>query len=122
MSQVVAAALRTAVQSGWGWLVAQIPLLAVLPADKAVEFITTFVVIAGITYGLRWLETREGEGFWPSLARKVAQLAMLGLSKTQPVYRKQLTADELAAADAAKKARAATLLKLIAEFRTKDLS
>ena len=85
MSAVLYAAARTAVQAGWGWLVAHLPFLAFIPNDTAVDWVLTAVVIGGAAAGLRWLETRQGDGLWPRAARWVAKVAMLGLSR-QPVY------------------------------------
>lgn len=86
MSAFLYAAARTAVQAGWGWLVAHFAVLAMVPADTAVNFILTTLVIGGAAALLRWLETRQGDSFWPRAARWVANVVMLGLSSKQPVY------------------------------------
>lgn len=80
------AAARTGLQSAWGWLAAHVSILALVPEGAAVELILTVVVIGGVTAGLRWLETRKGDGFWPRVARWLAGVLMLGLSSQQPVY------------------------------------
>lgn len=77
---------RTAVQAGWGWLVAHFAVLAMVPSDTAVDWILTTVVIGAAAGALRWLETRQGDSFWARAARFVAKVAMLGLSGKQPVY------------------------------------
>ena len=83
-------ALRTGVQAGWGWLAAHITILQALPADVVtntiVEFLATVVIIGGATAALRWLETRQGDGWFAIAARGLAKLLMLGLSRRQPVY------------------------------------
>lgn len=86
MSAFLYAAARTAVQAGWGWLVAHFAVLGMVPADTAINFILTTIVIGGAAALLRWLETRKGDGFWPRAARWIAKVAMLGLSSKQPVY------------------------------------
>lgn len=86
MTAFLYAAARTAVQAGWGWLVAHFTILGVVPQDTAVNFVLTTVLIGGAAGLLRWLETRQGDGFWAKAARGVARVAMLGLSGKQPVY------------------------------------
>ena len=86
MTAILYAAARTAVQAGWGWLVAHFAVLGVVPQDTAVDWILTALVIGGLTAGLRWLETRTGDAFWPRAARFVARVLMLGLGGKQPVY------------------------------------
>jgi len=84
------AALRTGIQSGWGWLAAHVSILAMLPANVVtnaiVEFVATVVIIGGATAALRWLETRKGDGWFSIAARGLAKVLMLGLSRRQPVY------------------------------------
>lgn len=86
MNAFLYAAARTAVQAGWGWLVAHFAVFAIVPADTAVNFILTTFVIGGAAALLRWLETRKGDSFWARAARWIAKVAMLGLSSKQPVY------------------------------------
>jgi predicted Na+-dependent transporter len=53
--------------------------------------------IAGITAGLHWLETRQGNDVWSRLFRAVAKVAMLGLSGKRPVYLTPADADDVEA-------------------------
>lgn len=80
------AAARTGIQAGWGWLVAHISILALVPQDAVVEFALTVVAIGAVTAVLRWLETRQGDGLLSRAARGLAALLMLALSARQPVY------------------------------------
>jgi hypothetical protein len=77
---------RTAIAAGWGWLVAHVSVLAVVPEDVAVEWILTTVVMGLVAGALRWLETRQGDGILPRAARWIAGLLMFGTSARQPVY------------------------------------
>lgn len=86
MSAYLYAVARTMVQAGWGWLVAHVSVLAVIPESTAVDFILSVVVIGGAVAALRWLETRHGDALWQRLARSAARVLMLGLSGKQPVY------------------------------------
>ena len=83
-------ALRTGAQSLWGILVAQAASRGVtLPDWMQNWFVETLVVaggIAAVTAGVRWLETRKGDGLGARSARWVARVIMLGLSGKQPVY------------------------------------
>lgn len=84
------AALRTAAQFVTTSVVAWLATRGIV-APEALQgwFVDTVLfagALAGITAGLHWLETRQGDGFWPRLARFVARVAMLGLSGKQPVY------------------------------------
>lgn len=80
--------LRGGVQIAWGlvatWLAAHGLNLGV--SNEFVVGVLVTVVITAVLGGLRWLETRQGETFWPRLARRVAAVAMFGLSRLQPVY------------------------------------
>lgn len=84
------ASLRTAAQfvttSAVAWLASR-----GIPIPEALQgwFVDTVLfagALAAITAGLHWLETRQGDGFWPRAARWVARIAMLGLSGKTPVY------------------------------------
>ncbi len=86
MSAYLYGIARTMVQAAWGWLVGHFTILSVIPSNMVVDFILSTVVIGAAVAGLRWLETRKGDGFWPRAARWVARVAMLGLSGKQPVY------------------------------------
>lgn len=80
------AAARTGLQAAWGWLVAHVSILALIPEGPVVEFALTVVVIGGVTAILRWLESRQGVSLWARAARGLAALLMLGLTARQPVY------------------------------------
>jgi len=84
------APLRTTAQylttSVVAWLAARgIPIPEALQGWLA-ETVLFGGALAGVTAGLRWLETREGFTFWPRMARWIARVLMLGLSGKQPVY------------------------------------
>lgn len=78
-------AARTAVQVAWGWLVSHFTVLAAVDSNTAVDWVLTAVVTGGYVAAVRWLETRQGSGRWPTLARLLARGLMLGLKKT-PTY------------------------------------
>ena len=88
MSAQAYAAVRTGAQFVVAWLVAHMTVFAAIPEatrNAIVEWAVTAVCVGLWTWGIRWLETRNGLGFWPSAARVAARLLMLGLGK-QPVY------------------------------------
>lgn len=80
--------LRGGVQFAWGlavvWL-GQHGLHLTVSNELVVGLLLTGVT-AGVLGGLRWLESRKGFGFWPSVARRLAAVLMFGLSRLQPVY------------------------------------
>lgn len=87
-SQVIGTA-RTVAQGIVSYVVAHVAVLQFLnPGQLAwlVDFVATAVILGAVTYALRWLETRQGFSFWPTLARRVAAVLMVGLTATQPVY------------------------------------
>lgn len=89
VNAILYAALRTAVQSLWTWLVGVLPFLALVP-DSTVDAILTAVVgaiMAGVVVaGIRWLETRKGDSLGARIARRIGAILMVGLSSKQPVY------------------------------------
>lgn len=89
MAAWVYTSLRTGAQAIWGLLVGQLAGLGVtLPDWMQGWFVETLFVaggIAAVTAAIRWLETRKGDSLGSRVARWVARVAMLGLSK-QPVY------------------------------------
>lgn len=84
------AALRTAAQfvvtSAVAWLASRGIVVPEAMQGWLVDTVLFAGALAAITAGLHWLETRQGDGFWPRAARWVARVAMLGLSGRQPVY------------------------------------
>lgn len=80
--------LRGGIQAAWGlvvtWLAAHGLALGV--SNELVVGALVTVVITAVLGGLRWLETRKGDTFWPKVARRVAAVLMFGLSRLQPVY------------------------------------
>lgn len=91
------AALRTAAQfvvtSLAAWLATRGIQLPAWAQNWLVETVLMAGGIAGITAGLHWLETRQGDTFWPRAARMVAKVALLGLSGKRPVYLPPAAAD-----------------------------
>jgi hypothetical protein len=88
MSPILPAAIRTGLQVWWGALVAWLATLGItLPPETSqlVENALLATVTALVVAGLRWLETRQGDG-WESWARRVAGWLMLGMSGSQPTY------------------------------------
>lgn len=84
------AGLRTGAQALWALLAGYaasrgIQLPEVLQG-WFVDVVITASAVGAATAGLRWLETRNGEGAGARLARFVAKILMLGLSAKQPVY------------------------------------
>lgn len=81
--------LRTAAQALWGILVARLADAGITLPDWVQGWFTETLIVAGgiglITAAIRWLETRKGDSLWARMARTVAKIVMLGLSK-QPVY------------------------------------
>lgn len=79
--------LRTGVQAGWTWVVVQAAthLGVTLPGDAPVwlQTLVAGAVVAGVTFVIRWLETRSATSRWGKLARGLARLIMLGI-KQQP--------------------------------------
>jgi len=87
-SSIIVAALRTTLQSWWGIVAGWLASLGItISAEQSVIVLglLTAVGIGLATAAIRWLESRQGGEFWPSLARKVASVLMLGLN-AQPVY------------------------------------
>jgi len=84
------APLRTAAQFVVTSVVAWLATRGIPVPEAFQGYIADTILFAGalaaITAGLRWLETRQGYGFWPSAARWLAKVLMLGLSGKQPVY------------------------------------
>lgn len=90
MSPILPAVVRTGLQAWWGSAVAWLASLGVtLPEETSalVEGALLALVIAVVTGAIRWLETRQGDG-WERYARKVAAVLMLGMSGAQPTYDK----------------------------------
>lgn len=92
MASWVFAALRTGAQALWGYIVVQLAGLGITPPEWMqnwfVETVAIGGVIAAVTAGIRWLETRKGDSFGARAARWIAKVVMLGLSAKQPVYAK----------------------------------
>jgi len=83
------AALRTGAQLLVSWLATHVAVFALLPESVRgwlSEGIVTAVVLVVWVYGVRWLETRTGDGAGARLARVVAAILMLGASAYQPTY------------------------------------
>lgn len=88
MSSILTAAIRTALQSWWGIVVGWLASLGITISEEqsvVVLGILTAVGIGFATAAIRWLETREGDG-WERWARKLAAVLMLGMSGSQPTY------------------------------------
>lgn len=88
MSGIVMAALRTALQSWWGVVVGWLAShgIAVSDEQSTVVIGLLMTVCVGLTTAaIRWLETRQGDG-WQAVARRVASVLMLGMSGQQPTY------------------------------------
>lgn len=88
MSGILTAAIRTALQSWWGIVAGWLASLGITVSDEqsvVVLGILTAVGIGLVTAAIRWLESQRGDGMWPTLARKVAQVLMLGIT-AQPTY------------------------------------
>jgi hypothetical protein len=82
------AALRSGAQLLMSWLVTHVAVFALLPdgaRGAIVEGVVSAVILAVWVYGVRWLETRVGDGPGPTLARMFGRILMLGIVK-QPVY------------------------------------
>lgn len=80
--------LRTYVQAGLGAAAVWLASKGVEVPEAWPEYLSVALValIGGLAVaGVRWLESRTGTGFWSNLARGVAKVLMIGLSK-QPVY------------------------------------
>lgn len=87
-SGILTAAIRTALQSWWGIVLGWLASLGVtVSEDQSVVVlgILTSVGIGLATAAIRWLETRQGDG-WERWARKAASLLMFGMSGSQPTY------------------------------------
>jgi hypothetical protein len=80
--------LRGGLQAAWGLVVAWLGKhgLDLGISNELVVGLLLAGVITGVLGGLRWLETRQGNGVGAKLARGVARVLMFGLSRLQPVY------------------------------------
>lgn len=90
MNGILVAAMRTALQSWWGIVAGWLASLGITISDEQSIVVLGLLTAVGIgmaTAGIRWLETREGDG-WQRYARKAAALLMLGMSGAQPTYDK----------------------------------
>lgn len=78
--------VHTGVAALFAWLVTDLGLK--LPAEwpAALEVVLWGLVMAVAVAGLRWLETRRGDGFLATLARRAAAVLTVGLSTKQPAY------------------------------------
>lgn len=88
MSGILVAAIRTTLQSWWGIVVGWLASLGITISDEqsvVVLGVLTAVGIGLVTAAIRWLETRQGDG-WQRWARKLASWLMLGMSGAQPTY------------------------------------
>lgn len=86
MNPVLYGALRSGVQYAISWLFAHFAILSQFAdAPAAVDWVMGAVVFAGYVYLVNWLATRPGDNYWSQLARLVAKVLMLGLTKT-PAY------------------------------------
>jgi hypothetical protein len=111
MTALLLAALRTAAQGVWAFLAAQALTHGVtLPAWTQNWFVET-VVVAGVlglvTWAIRWLESRTGDGLLAQGARLLGKILMLGLSGKQPVYASPTDSPTVIVGDADGSARAA---------------
>lgn len=82
-------ALRGAIQSFWGGVVAWLLNLGVtIPEETSGVIVTALVsVVIGLTIaGIRWLESRTGNTWWERAARFAGKFLMAGLSGQQPTY------------------------------------
>src|SRR5688572_5201801 len=90
MNGILVAAMRTALQSWWGICAGWLASLGITISDEQSIVVLGLLTAVGIgmaTAAIRWLETREGDG-WQRYARKAAALLMLGMSGSQPTYDK----------------------------------
>lgn len=80
--------LRGGLQFAWGLVVTWLGQHGLsLDADnQLVVGALLLVVTTGVLGGLRWLESRKGDGAWAKLARGAAWVLMFGLTRLQPVY------------------------------------
>lgn len=82
--------LRTLAQSGASLIVAYLATRGLSLPNGAAGWIADVVIFGGAiflgTALLKWLETRQGDGFLAKLARGVARIVMLGLTGAAPVY------------------------------------
>jgi cobalamin biosynthesis protein CobD/CbiB len=88
MPGIVFAAIRTAVQSWWGIAVGWLASHGITVSEEQSAIVHGLLVTVCIglsTAGLRWMETRQGDG-WQAVARRVASVLMLGMSGQQPTY------------------------------------
>lgn len=85
---IVPAAIRTALQAWWGSVAGWLLSLGITISDDQSAIVVGVLAAVGVglvTAAIRWLETRQGEG-WQRWARKLAALLMLGMSAQQPSY------------------------------------
>lgn len=86
MSPPLYSGVRTLVQIAISWLFAHFAILGQFTnPPAAVEWVMTAVVGAGFVWLVNWLGTRAGDGQWPSLARLLSKILMVGVAKT-PTY------------------------------------
>ena len=94
-SGILIGAIRTGVQSLWGQVAVWLAAIGVNLTDEQSTAATMLLTSLGIalgTAGIRWMETRQGDG-WQAWARRVAAVLMLGLSSSQPTYTAPKRAD-----------------------------
>ncbi len=90
MMPLLVSALRTAAQGIWAYLLTRAAADGITLPGWAENWFVETVVVAGVlglvTWVIRWLESRIGDGFWAQAARWLGRVLMLGLSAKQPVY------------------------------------
>jgi hypothetical protein len=94
MSGILPAAIRTALQSWWGIVAGWLASLGITVSEEQSVLVLGLLTAVGIglvTAGIRWLETRQGDG-WQVWARRLASWLMLGMSGSQPTYNGATTA------------------------------
>lgn len=83
-------ALRTGAQALVGLIVTYLASRGVDLPLEAQDWIVQVLLIGGgiaaYTAGVRWLETRQGDGVLAHAARALAHVLMLGTGAKQPVY------------------------------------
>lgn len=92
MADIVATAVRTAVQTGWGYLVVWLLSLGITAPAEAPAWLTgaaLALVTLGVTALIRWLETRSVSSMPGRLARRVGRWLMLGIVR-QPTSARRM--------------------------------